>query len=103
LYSSLDLLYYSDEVREGEVALGYENLKGRYGLVNIGLHERIILNWILNIYYVKVWTDSTGSELSPVARCCEHCNQISGSIKGGQFLDHITYCHLLMKDSAACN
>jgi hypothetical protein len=31
--------------------------------------------------------DSSGSGYGPVAACCEHGNDTSGSIKGGEFLD----------------
>jgi hypothetical protein len=30
--------------------------------------------------------DSSGSGQGPVAGCCEHGNETSGSIKGGEFL-----------------
>jgi hypothetical protein len=35
-----------------------------------------------------------------VTRSCEHGNEISGSIKGGEFLDYISDYQLLKKDSA---
>jgi hypothetical protein len=31
--------------------------------------------------------DSSGSERGPMAYCYEHGNELSGSIKGGGFLD----------------
>jgi hypothetical protein len=31
--------------------------------------------------------DASGTELGPVAGCCEHGNELSGSIKVGEFLD----------------
>jgi hypothetical protein len=31
--------------------------------------------------------DASGSEHGPVEGCCEHCNEPSGSIKGGEFLE----------------
>jgi hypothetical protein len=31
--------------------------------------------------------DSSGSRQGPVAGCCEHGNEPSGSIKGGEFFD----------------
>jgi len=34
-----------------------------------------------------VLLDSSGSGQRPVADCCEHGNELSGSIKGGEFLD----------------
>jgi hypothetical protein len=34
---------------------------------------------------------------------CEHGNAPSGSIKGGEFLDYLSDCQLLKKDSAPWN
>jgi hypothetical protein len=34
--------------------------------------------------------DSSGSGQGPVAGCCEHGNEPSGSIKGGEFLDQLS-------------
>jgi hypothetical protein len=31
--------------------------------------------------------DASGSGYEPVMGSCEHCNELSGSIKGGEFLD----------------
>jgi hypothetical protein len=33
---------------------------------------------------------------------CEYGNETSGSIKGGEFLEQLSDCQLLMKDSAPC-
>jgi hypothetical protein len=35
--------------------------------------------------------------------CCEHGNEPLGSIKGGEFLDYLSNCQLLKKDSAPWN
>jgi hypothetical protein len=42
---------------------------------------------------------SFGSTYSSEAGCCEHSNYISGSIKGGEFLNRLSDCYLLKKDS----
>jgi hypothetical protein len=34
-----------------------------------------------------------------VAGSCEHCNEPSGSIKGGEFFYQLSDCQLLKKDS----
>jgi hypothetical protein len=34
----------------------------------------------------------SGLWLSPVAGACEDDNEHSGSVKGGQFVDHLSYC-----------
>jgi hypothetical protein len=31
--------------------------------------------------------DASGSGQGPVAACCENGNELSGSVKGGEFLD----------------
>jgi hypothetical protein len=42
--------------------------------------------------------DACDSEQGPVVGCCENVNELSGSIKGGKFLDYLSdYYHL--KDS----
>jgi hypothetical protein len=43
----------------------------------------IILDWILE----KCGLDSSASGQEPMADCCEHGNETSGSIEGGEFLD----------------
>jgi hypothetical protein len=30
--------------------------------------------------------------------CCEHGNEPSGSLKGGEFLDYLNVCQLLKRD-----
>jgi hypothetical protein len=39
-------------------------------------------------------------DTEPVAGSCEHGNEPSGSIQGGEFLDQLSECSLLKKDSA---
>jgi hypothetical protein len=34
-----------------------------------------------------------------MAESCEHGNESSGSIKGGKFLDHLSYHQLVKKDA----
>jgi len=38
-----------------------------------------------------------------VAGCCEHGNELLFSLKGGEFLDQLSDCWLLSKDSAPWN
>jgi hypothetical protein len=53
----------------------------------------------------KAWVcglDSAGSEYGPMAGSCEHDNETSASMKGGEFLDgQVGY--LLKRDSAPCS
>jgi hypothetical protein len=44
--------------------------------------------------------DLFGSGYGLVARFCEHGYEPSGSIKGREFLDHLSDCQLLKEDSA---
>jgi hypothetical protein len=44
--------------------------------------------------------DSYGSGYALVVSCCEHGNEPSDSIKGGEFLDYLSHYYLLKKDSA---
>jgi hypothetical protein len=36
--------------------------------------------------------DSTGTGYGPVAGCCEHGNELSGSTQGGEFLKYVSDC-----------
>jgi hypothetical protein len=43
---------------------------------------------------------ASGLGQGPVAGCCEHGNELSGSIKGGEFIDYLSDFWLLKKESA---
>jgi hypothetical protein len=38
-----------------------------------------------------------------VAGSCEHGNEFPGSIRGGEFVDKLSNCQLLKKNSALCS
>jgi len=44
---------------------------------------------MLQIQDVRVCNGCTRLRWSPVAMSCEHDNELSGSIKGREFLDHL--------------
>jgi hypothetical protein len=44
--------------------------------------------------------DASGSGQGTVLRSCEHGNEPSSSIKGGEFIDSLSACQLLKNDSA---
>jgi hypothetical protein len=44
--------------------------------------------------------NASRSKQGPVADSCEHDNESSSSIKGGKFLDNLSDCELLKKESA---
>jgi hypothetical protein len=51
----------------------------------------------------RCWLDLYGSGYGPVAGSCEHNNDLSGSIKGGEFLDWLSEDWLPKKDSVPCS
>jgi uncharacterized ferritin-like protein (DUF455 family) len=57
-------------------------LKGRDHSEDLDVDERLILELILKEQGGKVWTGSTWLRMG----CCEHGNEPSGSMKGGEFL-----------------
>jgi hypothetical protein len=59
-----------------------EKLKGRDCSEDIGIDGKIILEWILGKWGGMLWD---GSGQGPVAEFCEHGNEPSDFIKGGEF------------------
>jgi hypothetical protein len=59
----------------------------------------IILRWILN-ELSDCDLDLSGSGYGPAAGSCEHGNEHSRSIKGGEFLDYLSDYWLLKKTFA---
>jgi hypothetical protein len=62
------------------------NLKGIDHSEDLDVDGRIILEWILVKYMENYGLDLSDSGKGPVA-CCEHGNELSVSIKSGEFLD----------------
>jgi len=60
---------------------------GRDHSEDLGVAERIILEWISEKRGERCGLPSPGSGHGPVAGSCEHSNEPSGSIKGREFLD----------------
>jgi hypothetical protein len=52
-----------------------------------GVDRRIILRWIFRKWDVGAWNGSIWLSLGTVAGTCECGNELSGSIKCGDFLD----------------
>jgi hypothetical protein len=44
---------------------------------------------------------STGLGHNPMEDFCKHCNESSGSIKGGKFINQLSDHQLVKKDSAS--
>jgi hypothetical protein len=55
-------------------------------LGTLGIEERIILNWILAKYCVRMWTTFDSGQGTMTVNC-EHGNENSGSIQGNEFLE----------------
>ena len=63
------------------------NLRERDHLADPGVDVTIMLRWIFRKRDVGVRLDRSGSGLGQVAGTCECGNELSGSIKCGEFLD----------------
>jgi len=63
------------------------NLRERDHLENLSADGRIILRWIFRKCYVGHELDLAGPGYGKVAGTCECGNELSGSIKCGEFLD----------------
>jgi hypothetical protein len=64
-----------------------ENLQGSDHSEDLGVDEKIILEWILGKYDGKVWTGFLWLRIGTSGGSCEHGNETSGSIKDGEFFD----------------
>jgi hypothetical protein len=69
-----------------------ESLKGREHVEDLGVDESIILGWIFEKLGGSCGLSASGSGQKQVASYCEHDNEPSGSIKGGEFLDYLSVC-----------
>jgi hypothetical protein len=68
-----------------------ESLKERDHLKDLGVDGRISgLNESQENWASGYGLNSCGSGNEQLAGCCEHCHEISGSTKGGEFLDYMS-------------
>jgi hypothetical protein len=74
-------------IETGEIYTKFclENLKGGDHLEDIGVDAWIILKWILKKQCGKLWPDFMLLGIVTRAGSCEHSNEPSGYIKGGEF------------------
>jgi hypothetical protein len=63
-----------------------EDLKEGGYLGDLAIDGRIILKFILSKWDARVWTKSLWLRIWPSGGSCEHANEHSGLIKGGDFL-----------------
>jgi len=68
------------------------NLKGKDHLENPGVDGKIILQWILGKWDGKVWTPCIWLRIGTRAGFCKHGKEPKSSMKGGEFLDYLSYC-----------
>jgi hypothetical protein len=64
-----------------------ENPKERDHSEDLGVDGNIIVQRVLGKYVGRCGLDVAGSGQGPMAGSCEHCNETSGFVKGGEFLD----------------
>jgi hypothetical protein len=81
----------------GEMRNVYNNLvgksEGKRLLEDLGLDlEDNIIRMDLRDIVWESGLDSSGSGQGPMLGPCEHDNETSGSIKGGEFLDGVSNC-----------
>jgi hypothetical protein len=69
-----------------------EIVKVRGHLEALGVDGRIILEWILWKEGEGCKLDSSASGQGQVAGSCGHDNELSSSIKGGEFLEWLSDC-----------
>jgi hypothetical protein len=73
------------------IDLWYEDLAGRDHLEDVGLCGMIILKRNLEKQNRWAWTGFMWHRVGiSGSDCCEHDNETSGSIKGGEFLDKLS-------------
>jgi hypothetical protein len=64
-----------------------ETPKRRDHSEELGVDIKIILGWILGKWGGELLTGFIWLRTGPVTGCCEHSNEHSASIKGGEILD----------------
>jgi len=76
-------------MKQGDVPTHFwsENMKARESWEDLDLNGRIILERILGKEGGKLWAEFFWLWQGPVAGFCEHDNEPTVSIKGGEFLD----------------
>jgi hypothetical protein len=62
--------------------------RDRFG--DTGVDGTIILKHIFHKKLLRVWAGCIWLRIGPVVGSCKHGNGISGSIKGGKFLDQVS-------------
>jgi hypothetical protein len=61
--------------------------QGKHLAEDLGVDGRITLEWLLEKWGGKLWTDFICLGIGTSGGVCEHGNEPSGYTKGGKFLD----------------
>jgi hypothetical protein len=69
-----------------------ENLKGRDHSEDLGSDGKITLEWFSGHRMERCKLDAFCSGWGPGGGSCEHGNEPSGSVKGGELLDCLIDC-----------
>jgi hypothetical protein len=80
------------EGREMRTGLGWRSLRESDLLEDLGIDGRIYNNQIDLKDVGRVWTGLVWLGIGTRAGCCEHGNELSDSIKCGEFLDLLRNC-----------
>jgi hypothetical protein len=62
-------------------------MRERDHLKDLGVDGTIVLKWIFKKWDGEPWTGLSWLRIGQVAGACECCNELSDSIKCGEFLD----------------
>ena len=80
-------LWYVRETVKVHTEICWADLRERDHLEHVGLNGRIILKWIFKKWDGELWALLIWLRVGQEAGYCECGNELSGSIKCGEFLD----------------
>jgi hypothetical protein len=84
---SKTLRFVAHVARIGDEGIWWRNRRERDNLEDQDTEGRIILIWIFRKWDMRAWTRSRRLRLGAVVSTYECCNELSSSMKCGEFLD----------------